>query len=229
MNKLAFTLVEILVVITIIALLSVASFSSFFTFISSQDGESQVNAFAAKVENFELESQSKNILNYSLFLGIWTWYTYELNRKSLYYTFASFPLPLWSFSLTGNTLSSSSIRMEHTDGGKFVTDQFFQWWASYTWIFTIWNEQIYTFYVDEKEKNKLWISYYGLGDKKNDAKNLSLVSLWSGEWKTWQSFTGVLIKNVSWKKILESPNGTLLSQIYLFFEKGWKEYTLTLP
>lgn len=228
MNKRAFTLVEILVVITIIALLSVASFSSFFTFISSQDGESQVNAFASKIESFELEFQSKNILNYSLFLRTWTWYSYELNRKSLYYTFSTLSFPLWSFSLTGNTLPSWSIRMEHIDDEKFTTDQFFQWWTSYTWTFTVWNEQIYTFYVDEKEKNTLWISYYGLGNKENDAKNLHLTSLWSGEWKTGQSFTGVFLKNTSGKKVIESPDGTLLSQIYLFFEKGWKEYTLIL-
>jgi prepilin-type N-terminal cleavage/methylation domain-containing protein len=229
MNKFAFTLVEILVVITIIALLSVASFSSFFTFISSQGGESQVNTFASKIENFEQEFQSKNILNYSLFLPIWTWYTYEINRKSLYYTFSSFSLPLWSFSLTGNISSSSNIRIEHIDGGKFTADQFFQWWTSYAWTFTVWNEQLYTFYVDEKEKNTLWISYYALGDKKNDAKNLILTSLWSGEWKTGQSFTGVFIKNISWKKLLEVPDGTVLSQIYLFFEAWWKEYNLTLP
>lgn len=227
--KTGFTFIEILVVITIIALLSVVTFSSFFAFVERQDWEAQVATFKEKLVDFESQIQRKEIWNYVVTIRTGSGYTYETDKKSFFYSLSSIDFLNGIFTLSWNVGTGSTIKIENTSWGKYTSDQFVNGWSIYSWNFPLWKEQTYTVYVDGKQENSMWFSYYGLDSVSNNSKNLLLSSIWSNGDKTGTSFSGIVLKNFFGKKSLETLSWVPLSVVYLFFEKGGNEYSLTLP
>ncbi len=229
MIKSGFTFVEILIVVSIIAILSVATFSSFFGFIERQDWEGKITVFKEKLLDFDSQIQKKEILNYTIDILTGSGYTFETDTKSSFYSLWDIDFSRGIFAFTWNIDTSSTIKIENINGGKYTLDQFVAWWIVYSGSFQIWKDQLYTIYVDGKQKNSVGISYYWVSDTSNDSKNIILSSVWSNSDKSWTSYSGVVLKNSFGKKSLETLSWVSLSTVSLFFEKGGHEYSLTLP
>jgi len=222
MNKKAFTLIELLIVISIITILTSSGVIYFFRQVSSIKLSSEIEKIVDIVDNLDSEIDNKKVLDYSLYISKNSfWFTWSINnlwldnRQNINMNFET-----WTWIMSSNSWTILSIYSWIKFQKNYTIDS---WWQ---YEFNFWNNTDWKILANYSWStlNNLEIFYYSPDNLIiNNENKLELVWINSKSDKAWTNYNFIIIKNLNWKKIITSNWNNNFDKIYLFFEREWVE------
>lgn len=208
-SQIAFSLVELIVVISIMVLLTTSSVFYFFDFSDRRELIVHIDLFKNRLTQLDRQVKDFEISDYSMsFTG---WYEYAVgNKNSLWVEFpllVSLTAPLEAELSIQGWEPDSSWKYSILSQGKEVFTQVSSADTIQNYSLTPWQEYEIYGYVDGRPTNTFFI--YSIGN----------LDAWI-EIEPW----------VSW--VLSNRNNIISSTpspLELIFTKSWKQHTLTFP
>ncbi len=225
--KIAFTYIELLVVVTIIALLTSSWVFYFSDFVKNQEIEQKLVSFRNDISDYDKKVKNYQIFDYEIDFNTSTWalwYVSYVNNFDLPYNqYVNFNSNNWSWSLWTNWASSLDWKIKLYKEHKLYIDEVHSW--SYLLNFDF-NEKPYykiIWTMSWEVLNDIWVYYFSeenINTKSNNQLILNAIN--SQNDKKWINISNFIIKNIGWKKYL-LWDWVKYDKVYLFFENSWRE------
>ncbi|MDQ7009477.1 MAG: prepilin-type N-terminal cleavage/methylation domain-containing protein [Candidatus Gracilibacteria bacterium] len=217
MNKKAFTLIELLIVITIITIISSTGVIYFFRQVSSLKISSEIEKVVDTIEKLDSEIDNKKILDYNIFINKNSFgFTGSINNIGLDY---KQKLNMDFETGTGIINSNSGAILKIYSGIKFQETKLLNSSLIYNYNFSKNIESKILSSYSGSTLNEIFINYYSPDNIiENNENKLELININSESDKTGTGYISVEIKNLNGKKSI-TPDGGDVSKIYLFFER----------
>lgn len=233
-TKLAFTLIEIIIVITILVLVSSAWIMYFTNFVDDYRLEKELSLVKNQFEELDKQVQKKEILDYELHLN---------SQSNLFYVYKNVfdSQFLVSFDVEPNYEDASwdlRVTPDYTwaiwelktyNKHKFLSSKYIDSADSETlnW-YTLFDDYSFVSYLSWSRVNDIDLKYFSQTNidlLKNNFLTLSHINTQS-DW-FWASINKIVLKNISWKKTL-TWDSTKYDSLYLFFNRAWSESFIKL-
>jgi len=231
MNKKAFTLIELLLVITIIIIVTASWTFYFFKFLDSKNINSNIEIIKNNLWNIDKKVIDYEIFDYELVFKIGSfWYIYYLNKFDNINTQSiNFDFNTWTWVISTNATATWWIRiLKIFKKYKLFKEYILDSKDIYTGSFI--NSEYYkiTWNLYWKELNSIHIKYYIENNVFKEKENyLILDSINTKIDKTGSSCSKLIIDNIWWKKTILCWN-TPVNKAYLFFSQNWIEWYIEI-
>jgi len=224
MNRRAFTLIELLIVITIIILVTSGWVMYFFKQISSMKLTWEIQKVVDIIDNLDAQVRSRKILDYSFIIDTsknQRWFNYTTNILGLNsIQELDFHSENWTGTLSTTSTSTWSYVFRIYSWVKFESEQIID--STDTIIKSFLNNQEYKISATLSWTilNDMYINYYSEDNIDMNWENyLKLIAIKNKAWTT--SYTSVNISNLNWKKSIIPDWWTEVNEVYLYFEREW--------
>jgi prepilin-type N-terminal cleavage/methylation domain-containing protein len=232
-NKVWFSLVELMVVVTIISIISASWSMYFYSFLNNKEIQDKIYSLNRDIDELDYSIWLYKILDYEIIINTtnFLWYYYYTNNYDSIkkQVLTSIDFSSWIWVITTNDIFPwlpMSFRIYGND--KMIEKNTLNSIDSYTWTFNkfIYNKvssTIWTGILNDININYFWEENL----LKNDDNFLKLVSINTKEDKTWVSLSNLVIKNTwKWKEVFW--DWTKYNEVYLFFSKQWNKWILKI-
>jgi len=230
MNKKAFTLIELLLVITIIVIVTTSGTFYFFKFLDSKNINSNIEIIKNDLLNIDKKVVNYEIFDYELVFETWSlWYISYLNKFDNINTQSiNFNFNTWTWVISTNATETWWIRILNIfKKYKLFKENILDSKDVYTGSFTDSEYYKITWNIYWKELNSIYIKYYIENNVFKEKENyLILDSIYSDINKTY-SCNKLIINNIWWKKNILCWN-TPVNKAYLFFSQNWIEWYIEI-
>lgn len=224
---LAFTMIELLVVVSIISIISITSINWFFNFLQNKDLKMKILEITNYIWELDKKIKNNEIYDYKIDIKSWIndWYiVYENiydndNFVNLSYSYGSWSLNIsWLWWGVWKLLIYKWNKLDKNENIFLNSYNYVNIDSNYDYKFL----SFLSWSTDLVELNTIYIK------KLNDENsNLWLTKISNTVW--WTDIWNLEIKNIWWKK--EFYNSWIIlnqNEIYLYFENNWVEDYLKL-
>lgn len=225
--KLAFTYIELLVVITIITLLSSSWVFYFLDFLKNQELSQKVNTIDDNFKDLDKRIKNYSIFDYEMQFSVWTWslwYVYYINNFDIpYRQFVDFDSSTWSGTLWTNWNSSQQWKFKMYKKIKLYLNTVIQ--SDLNFDFSFNDEPYYKIIwtLSWETLNEININYFTEDNLYPINNNLLILSnINTKQDKSGINISNLSIKNIWWKKSI-IWDWNVFDEAYLFFDSNWKE------
>lgn len=231
-QHLAFTLIELLIVVSIIAIVTWSGLFYWFKQLSSIELSNKTKKVVDIIDNLDGQIYSKEIIDYTLLLDINKnkyWLDYSVNTLWLDYIqeldFDSEILS-WTLSSTQNWWTGSFV-IKHYVWIKYIWEDIIQWWWTLVNTYAEGEDYKITSTLSGQTLNDIFVSYYDVDNIGTDDENkLELIELTSQDWNT--SYSTITIENKNGQKSITWNNWNNLDSFSMKFEKQWAQHTIII-
>ena len=231
-DNLAFTLIELLIVVSIIAIVTWTGVFYWFKQLSTIELWTKTQKIIDIIDNLDGQVENKEIIDYSMLLDISSnqfWYNYTVNTLWIdYIQEISFDSELWSWMLSSTQLWwTGSFVIKTYRWIKYVNEEVIQWWWTITNNYLDWEDYKIVSTLSGQTLNDIYLWYYDIDNISDDNENkLELIWIKSEDWNT--SYSSVLIENKNWKKKILANSLIVIDAFSLIFEKQWAQHTIII-
>ena len=230
--KLAFTYIELIVVISIITLISSSWVFYFLEFVKDQEITQEVNTISDDFNEFDKRIKSFEIFDYEIQLNTatWTlWYIDFVNNFDLPYNqYINFNSNNWSGTLWTNWWIGQQWDLKIYKNIKLYLSESRQSNVFYNFDFN--DEPFYKILwtLSWELLNEININYFTEDNIYPEKNNLLILTNINTKIdKTGTGITNLSIKNIWWKKTI-TWDWTNINEAFLFFDNNWKEKNISV-
>ena len=226
-EKLAFTLIELLISVSIVSIISVSSINWFFNFLQQREANMKMMEFSYYLDSLDKEVKNHEIFDYQLEINL-----QDSNDSYIVYTdiFDTAKQQTLSFSWETTEINitwkddSETIQTKIYQDDKFIKNSSTETLSEefdkdYNYIIT-------TSLFDASNNNYKTI-LNNILLKRFDRSEHEMYLTKVSETEDWANINNLTIKNIWWKKYFYN-NWSTLTWAYLYFENKWAESFLKL-
>ena len=231
-QHLAFTLIELLIVVSIIAIVTWSGLFYWFKQLSSIELSNKTKKVVDIIDNLDGQIYSKEIIDYTLLLDINKnkyWLDYSVNTLWLdYIQELDFDSEILSWTLSSTqTWWTGSFVIKHYVWIKYIWEDIIQWWWTLVNTYAEGEDYKITSTLSGQTLNDIFVSYYDVDNIGTDDENkLELIELTSQDWNT--SYSTITIENKNGQKSITWNNWNNLDSFSMKFEKQWAQHTIII-
>ncbi len=231
-ENLAFTLIELLIVVGIIAIITGTGVFYWFKQLTTIELSAKTQKIIDIIDNLDSQVHSKEIIDYKIMLDINKheyWFDYTINTLWLgYVQQLDFDSSLGSWTISSTQLWGTwSFAIKSYEWIKYIWEDVIQAWGILQKMYTAWEDYTITSTLSWQTLNDIFVSYYDIDNLgEDDGNKLELISI-TEEWAN-TNYSPIIIENKNWIKSLILNDWTLIESFAMKFEKKWAEHTIII-